>query len=319
MTSSKTNDHRARRLRVAVASKPAVEEAPVDRLAIKRRLLQERLRAAEALAARMQVLPDGRRVFLRFDLLTRIQHFILMTTFSTLAVTGLLQHFSGHLWVAWVVNALGGPQALRIVHHVAAALLMAVSFYHLWQILETWFVKRTRGAMWPRWQDFKNLWQTIRYNLGLSSTRPLHDRFAIEEKMEYWALLWGQTLMMVTGLIMWFPVAATKLLPGSAVPISRALHSWEAILATLAILTWHLYHVLIKTRNWSMFTGYLSEEEMREEHPLEYQRILAAHVVAQRLRQELALLDAAQRRKAQATAEAQAESVAPASTMTATR
>ncbi|NPA31027.1 MAG: hypothetical protein GXO37_03405 [Chloroflexi bacterium] len=299
MTSSKTNKRRPRlrRLRGRMAS---AEAEPVDRLAIKRRLLLQRLREAEALAARMKVLPDGRRIFLRFDLVTRIQHFILLTSFSTLAVTGLLQHFSTHLWVARVVNLLGGAQALRIVHHVAAALLIAVSLYHVWQILETWFVRRERGAMWPRWDDFKNLWYTVKYNLGLAPHRPLHDRFAIEEKLEYWALLWGQTLMMVTGLIMWFPVLVTKVLPGRAIPISRALHSWEAVLATLAIVTWHLYHVMIKTRNWSMFTGYLTEEEMLEEHPLEYERILAAYEVAQRLRRELALLDAARRRGRQA-------------------
>ncbi len=271
---------------------PHPEAEPVDRVAIKRRLLLQRLREAEALASRMKVLPDGRRLFLRFDPATRYQHFLLMSTFITLAITGLLQHFSRFAWVAALVNGLGGVEALRTVHHVAALLIMAVSFYHVWGILETWFIRRERGAMWPRLQDFKDLVHTVKYNLGLAEDRPQHDRFSIEEKMEYWALLWGQSLMMVTGLIMWFPVVATKVLPGQAIPISRALHSWEAILATLAVLTWHGYHVHLKARNWSIFTGYLTEEEMVEEHPLEYQRILAAHQVAQRLRRELALLEA---------------------------
>ncbi len=285
MTSPKSNPSAKSR-----RQSPPREVEVVDREAIKRRLLLQRLREAEALASRMKVLPDGRRLFLRFDAVTRYQHFLLMVSFVTLAFTGLLQHFSRYTWVAAVVNGLGGVEALRTVHRVAAILIMAVSFYHVWQILETWFVRRERGAMWPRWQDFKDLVQTVKYNLGLAEVRPQHDRFSIEEKMEYWALLWGQTLMMITGLIMWFPVVVTKVLPGQIIPISRALHSWEAILATLAILTWHGYHVHLKARNWSIFTGYLTEEEMLEEHPLEYQRILAAQEVAQRLRQELALL-----------------------------
>ncbi len=267
------------------------DEAMPDPVAIKRRLLQERLRRAEALAARLQVLPDGRRVFLRFDLATRIQHLVLMLSFITLAITGLLQRFSPWEPVAWVVNALGGGEALRVVHRLAALASMAVSFYHAWVILETWFVRREKGAMWPRWQDFRNLVHTVKYNLGLAPSRPLHDRFAIEEKMEYWALLWGQVLMGATGLVMWFPVLATQVLPGETIPVARALHGWEAVLAVLAILTWHLYHTMIRTRNWSIFTGYMTEEEMQEEHPLEYRRILAAHRLVQRLRRELAALE----------------------------
>ncbi|NPA92746.1 MAG: hypothetical protein GXO56_03595, partial [Chloroflexi bacterium] len=181
-----------------------------------------------------------------------------------------------------------GAEALRTVHHLAAIFMIAVSIYHVWTIFETWFVKRERGAMWPRMQDLKDLIQMIKYNLGMADTRPAYDRFSIEEKMEYWALLWGQTLMIVTGLIMWFPVVFTWVLPGEAVPISRALHSWEAILATLAILTWHTYHAHIKVHNRSIFTGYMTEEEMLHEHPLEYERILAAYEFVQKVRQELA-------------------------------
>lgn len=295
MTSTKNNNgaHAPRRLlRKPLPAERLPEE--VDRIAIKRRLLLQRLREAEVLAARMKVLPDGQRVFQRFGAAERYQHFVLMTTFATLAVTGLLQHFSRYLWVAALVNLLGGVEALRVVHRVAAVGIIAVSLYHVWRILDLWFVKRRRGAMWPRLKDFQDLLQAVKYNIGWAEHPPRHDRFAIAEKMEYWALLWGQTLMMVTGLIMWFPIAATRLLPGTAVPLSRALHAWEAILATLAILTWHVYHVHIKVHNWSIFTGYMTEEEMLEEHPLEYQSIVSAREVARRIREELAVLEAAQ-------------------------
>ncbi len=289
MTITQRNRPRPPRRRTRQAPRPEAEE--VDRIAIKRRLLLQRLREAEALAARIQELPDGSRVFLRFGKAERYQHFVLMATFATLAVTGLLQHFSRYLWVALTINALGGVEALRTVHHVAAVLLIAVSLYHVWRIAELWFVKRQRGAMWPQLQDFLNLFQMVKYNLGLATTPPLQERFAIEEKMEYWALLWGQTVMVITGLIMWFPIAATKALPGGAIPVSRALHAWEAILATLAILTWHVYHVHLKVHNWSIFTGYMSEEEMLEEHPLEYRRILAAREMVAKIREELAALE----------------------------
>jgi cytochrome b subunit of formate dehydrogenase len=105
----------------------------------------------------------------------------------------------------------------------------------------------------------------------------------MEEKLEYWALLWGTLLMIITGVIMWFPTLATSVLPGDVIPISRALHGWEAILAILAILTWHMYHTVIKEQNRSIFTGTMTEAEMQHGHPLEYRRILAAHQYLQKM------------------------------------
>jgi len=250
---------------------------------IKQKMWERRLQKAQALAARIQILPDGTLIFQRFTRPQRYQHLVLLSTFSLLALTGLLQYFSEYTPVAVTINLLGGIEGMRAVHHLAAIALIAVSLYHVWRILETWFVKRERGAMWPRVQDFKDLLQMVTYNLGQAQARPQFGRFSIEEKLEYWALLWGQVLMIVTGLIMWFPIVSTAVLPGSAVPISRALHGWEAILATLAILTWHLYHTRIKVRNRSIFTGYMTEEEMIHEHPLEYKRLIAAYEYVQKM------------------------------------
>jgi hypothetical protein len=66
-------------------------------------------------------------------------------------------------------------------------------------------------------------------------------------------------------------------------PAAQLLHRWEAILAALAILTWHMYHGCIKDKNRSIFTGLMSEEEMQHMHPLEYQRILAADAYLKRI------------------------------------
>jgi cytochrome b subunit of formate dehydrogenase len=118
--------------------------------------------------------------------------------------------------------------------------------------------------------------QMVKFNLGLTNKMPKFDRFTIEEKLEYWALLWGQIVMGATGFIMWFPLVVTSVLPGQVFPVAQALHRWEAILAALAILTWHMYHGCIKDKNRSIFTGLMSEAEMQHMHPLEYERILAA-------------------------------------------
>ncbi len=295
-----------------VPSNPRAEQlSPEERIAIKRRLLYQRLRQVDALASRMVVLPDGRRMFLRFTPAQRMEHMIHLVSFTLLAVTGLLQRFSYLSSVAYVASLVGGLENLRTIHRLSAVALALVSVYHVWEILEVWFVKREKGPMWPRLQDFKDLWQNVKYNLGLADQRPQYDRFSIEEKMEYWALLWGTVLMGVTGLIMWLAEEITRLLPGWLIPIARALHGWEAILAVLAILTWHMYHVLVKTRNYSIFTGYMSEEEMQHEHPVEYRRILEAYVLRRKIWRELLRLaeeeEALRQRRAQEAVGAQAK------------
>lgn len=262
-----------------------VEES-IDLQRVKQDLLEKRIREARKLAFRIITRLDGRRLIRRFDLSQSYQHLVLLSSFSILAFTGLLQTFSAYAPVAAVINFLGGVDDLRSVHRAAALALIAVTLYHAWQILETWFVKRERGGMWPRMKDFHDFVQMILYNLDRRPNPPKFDRFSFDEKIEYWALIWGQIVMIASGVVMWFPLIVTKFLPGEAIPVARALHRWEAILAVLSILIWHMYHTQIKTRNTSIFTGFMSEEEMIHEHPLEYERIMAAYEFLQRVRPE---------------------------------
>ncbi len=249
---------------------------------IKNRTRTRKLRAVQSLAERVQVMPDGSRVFIRFDRSQRIQHQILTVSMAALSVTGLLQTFSHFAVVGWIIQILGDVDTLRTIHHLSAIALALLSFYHVWQALVMWFVKRERGGMWPYVRDFRDLVQMVMYNVGLAGKRPESDRYSIEEKLEYWAMLWGTPLMGITGFIMWFPIVFTSVFPGAIIPVSKAIHKWEAILASLAILIWHMYHTVIKERNRSIFTGTMTEKEMQHAHPLEYQRILAAHKYMQK-------------------------------------
>ncbi|MBU0491244.1 MAG: cytochrome b/b6 domain-containing protein [Chloroflexi bacterium] len=253
---------------------------------IKKETIKRRLRAARSLAARMQITSDGSRAFIRFSRSQSLEHWILLVSFGTLAVTGLLQSFSAFFPIGWIIQILGNVETVRTIHRLAAIVLAVLSFYHGWRILETWFVKQERGGMWPRIRDFRDLVQMVMFNAGLAKKRPEFDRFTIEEKLEYWALLWGTPVMGLTGLVLWVPAVVTSVLPGQIYPIAQAIHRWEAILASLAILTWHMYHGCLKDRNRSVFTGIMSEEEMQHAHPLEYRRIVAAHEYLQKVTTE---------------------------------
>ncbi len=250
---------------------------------IKKKARIRRMRSVRELAARVQFAPDGSRAFLRFSTAQRIEHWVLLVTFTILAVTGLLQRYSRHLLVDLMIRGFGGIEAVRVLHHLCAIIMILQSIYHVQQILVVWLVKRERGGMWPKLDDFRNLVQIVMFNLGLASEKPKFDRFSIDEKIEYWAMLWGTFVMIITGIIMWFPLAVTALFPGDVIPVSRAIHSWEAVLATLAIIVWHMYHVTIKEQNTSIFTGTLTEEEMLHSHPLEHRRIIAAYQYLQKI------------------------------------
>lgn len=133
--------------------------------------------------------------------------------------------------------------------------------------------------MLPGLGDIRKGWQALLYNLGLRADRPQEGRYNFAEKAEYWAVVWGTVVMAITGFMMWNPISTTRFLPGQVVPAAKAAHGFEAILAVLAILVWHLYHVHLKHFNRSMFTGKMTEKEMIEEHPLELADIKAGVAV----------------------------------------
>nr|HMT22456.1 cytochrome b/b6 domain-containing protein [Promineifilum sp.] len=130
------------------------------------------------------------------------------------------------------------------------------------------FVKREDMRMLPELKDGYDLRDTVGYNLGFIDEPPKMHKFNFGEKFEYWAVVWGTSVMILTGFILWNPIAVTRILPGQVIPLSLEAHGWEAVLAAVSIVIWHLYNVLVKHRNKSMFPGTLSHHIMEEEHAL---------------------------------------------------
>jgi len=115
-----------------------------------------------------------------------------------------------------------------------------------------------------------------RYLAGLSSAKPKFARFGYAEKMEYWAVVWGTIIMGATGLMIWFKMDVTQFLPRWAVDVALTIHYYEAILACLAIVVWHFYHVIfdpdVYPLNWACWDGKVSRHWQGEEHPLDLPR-----------------------------------------------
>lgn len=223
----------------------------------------------------MSIKDSSARLYLRFNLSQRIQHLILVISFTFLALTGLPQKYALSPISIFIAKALGGVENLRFIHHTAATALMLVTVYHLLEAGYKFFVLRTGFDIFPTLQDIKDAIMALLYNLGLRKEHPQMGRYTFAEKAEYWALVWGLLVMGLTGFLMWNPITATRYLPGEFVPAAKAAHGGEALLAVLAIILWHMYHVHIKHFNKAMWTGYLTEKEMLEEHPLELAAIKA--------------------------------------------
>ena len=213
--------------------------------------------------------------YIRFDIYQRIEHLVFLTSFSILALTGLVQKYSESPVSKYILNALGGIETTRQIHHIAAIVMMIVSIYHIVAVLYRVMVLRVSWTMMPVFEDFKHLYIDVMYYLGRRKHKAYYGRYNYGEKVEYLAVVWGTIVMAITGFLMWNPVVTTRLLPGESIPAAKAAHGAEAVLAVLAIIIWHFYTVHVKHFNKSIFTGDISEAEMAEEHPAELAEIKA--------------------------------------------
>jgi formate dehydrogenase gamma subunit len=216
---------------------------------------------------------SDRKQYKRFSPQQRFEHFVLIVTFVGLALTGLPQKYPTETWAKSMIEVMGGIESTRIIHRFLATLLMIEAIYHGGVISYKLFVLGYRAVMMPGLRDLRDLRDWFLFNLGLKAEHPHLPRYNFGEKAEYWALIWGTVIMVITGFIMWNPIAVAKYLPGEIIPAARAAHGGEALLAVLSILTWHMYNVHFKGFNRSMFTGKISHEAMRAEHAEELEAI----------------------------------------------
>lgn len=217
---------------------------------------------------------DDKR-YSRFSIYQRVEHFVLILSFTLLGLTGLPQKYADTPFCAWLIAALGGIEVIRIIHRTASVVFVLESVYHFAVVGYKLYVLRVDATMLPGIQDIRDALQAFFYNLGFSTKHPKLPRYNFAEKAEYWAVLWGLVIMAATGFILWNPIWTARFLPGQIIPASKAAHGGEAVLAVLAIILWHFYFVHIKSLNLAMFKGSVSRKEMEVEHSKELDEIEA--------------------------------------------
>ena len=209
------------------------------------------------------------RILFRMTRKQRIQHLTLLISFFTLVLTGFALKYPN----SWLAVVFINESVRSIVHRVAGVVLIAVSLYHIYYIITDPDGRRLVKDMLPDWKDVTDVRDAMRYYLGASDKRPMYRRFSYAEKAEYWALVWGMFVMATTGLMIWFKMLVMDRVPGWWIDVAILIHWYEAVLATLAIIVWHLYAVIFDPdaypMNWAWYDGKMSVEEYEHEHPLD--------------------------------------------------
>ncbi len=207
----------------------------------------------------------------RMDLDEMWQHMFLTVTFITLVVTGFALRYAGAWWAEFIFGFEGGFPLRGVIHRVAAVLFIMTTIWHGLYLM-TQRGRQFLRDMWPRKHDFSDFFRMVGFNLGLkNATRPRFGRFSYIEKAEYWALVWGTVVMIISGFFLWFEDFAVQLFPKGFLDVMLVVHFYEAWLATLAIVIWHFYSTIFNPEvypmNPSWITTKMPREMYEEEHP----------------------------------------------------
>ena len=223
----------------------------------------------------------SRRYVLRFGRVDRTLHGFLMLSFLGLAFTGMPVLFNDARWAPRLAKVFGGFGAAHVLHRVFASILIAVFVVHVVRLVVRVAVRKDYGIFWgpssmvPQPRDFLELIGHLRWFVGLGP-RPRFEHFTYWEKFDYWAVFWGMGIIGGSGLMLWFPVAFSRLVPGWVYNIALLVHGEEALLAVGFIFTIHFFNGHLRPEKFPMdmviFTGRVSEHEMKDERPAEYAR-----------------------------------------------
>jgi cytochrome b subunit of formate dehydrogenase len=225
--------------------------------------------------------PLSGRWYRRWPWSYRAMHIVLASSFLLLAATGLPLRFNDAPWSKVLYAIFGGAVNVQWLHRFGATLTFGCAFVFLVMIV----ARRIRGergfltgpnTLLPTRRDASDIRAHLRWFFR-GGEQPRFDRWTYWEKFDFLAEVWGIGFIGITGLIMWFPIASTRFLPGWAINLAHILHSYEALLATSFIFTMHFFNANLRPGKFPVdpvfLTGRISEEELKHERPAEYERM----------------------------------------------
>lgn len=221
----------------------------------------------------------------RFTVLNRVNHALVAITFFGLTATGIPLVFSHEAWAGVLAGFWGGIEAAGTWHRVFAVMLIVNFILHFIGLGRSFLRRKGSWTQWvfgpnslvPRWKDVADCLGMFRWFAGRGRL-PRFDRWAYWEKFDYWAEVFGSMIIGGTGLLLWFPELASKIFPGWVFNVATIIHGYEALLAIGFIFTIHFFNAHVRPGTFPVdeviFTGSVPEQELREQRPEEYDRLV---------------------------------------------
>jgi len=237
--------------------------------------------SATAMTAAHTIAPG--RYYRRFGPIERVMHALLMLTFIGCGITGVPLLFADHAWAGGFVTLLGGFKAAALIHRICAAIMTVVFVGHVMRVFVRAFLAEDwleyfwgPNSLVPNLKDGQDIVGMFKWFFG-KGPRPQFDRYTYWEKFDYWAVFWGMFIIGGSGFMLWFPMFFSQFLPGWVFNIAMIVHGEEALLAVGFIFTIHFFNGHLRPEKFPMdlviFTGRLPEHELKDERPLEFERL----------------------------------------------
>ncbi len=223
-------------------------------------LIRKLVRHFNGVPQRFASAHEGELRMLPFE---RVSHAMLATSFIILAYSGLALKYPDTVWAKPFVMFEESLQMRRWVHRIAAVVMMVVSVMHVFGLILSRKLRQHWYEMLPKLNDATVGLKAMLYNLGFTNQKPEVPSHSYVEKAEYWAVVWGTIVMVLTGLLLWANNWSLQFLPKWVLDIATAVHWYEAVLASLAILVWHFYSVIFDPEVYPMDFAWLTGRSSR--------------------------------------------------------
>ncbi len=226
------------------------------------------------------------KVYRRFRPLHIVLHIFVITSFLSLAITGLPLKFNNTGWGRTLMDYIGGVATAGMIHRVAAIITFSYFFVTLAMSIRFLFTKRApKETMWQRLFGPDSLFPNLRDVRDMKAMfkwfffkgpKPSFERWTYWEKFDFLAVFWGVGVIGSSGLVLWMPEFFGRFLPGWLFNVATIIHSDEALLAVGFIFTIHFFNTHLRVEKFPMdfviFNGQLTEEEMRDERSDQWKR-----------------------------------------------
>jgi cytochrome b subunit of formate dehydrogenase len=191
----------------------------------------------------------------------RLAHACLIVSFVVLVYTGFALKYPESFWAAPLLAWEDRFGFRGLLHRSAAVLMLGALAIHIVHLMLSRRARRCIAGMKPGLHDLVELRERVSWFVGRRPEAPKSPLLGYPEKAEYLALMWGIVVMTITGFMLWFENPMLRWFPKWVGDVATAIHFYEAILASLAIVVWHFYFVIFDPLVYPMDLAWLTGRE----------------------------------------------------------